>query len=80
MTETLIPDKAESTAAIDGLDLRTQLFIDGGSGTRTAAPGSRPRTRRRASRSRRSPGAAWRTSTRRSRRRARAADDGAGAG
>ena len=29
MTDTLIPDKAESTAAIDGLDLRTQLFIDG---------------------------------------------------
>ena len=29
MTETLIPDKAESTAAIGALDLRTQLFIDG---------------------------------------------------
>jgi gamma-glutamyl-gamma-aminobutyraldehyde dehydrogenase len=29
MTDTLIPDKAESTAAIDRLDLRTQLFIDG---------------------------------------------------
>ncbi len=29
MTDTLIPDKAESTAAIDGLSLRTQLFIDG---------------------------------------------------
>ncbi len=29
MTDMLIPDKAESTAAIGSLDLRTQLFIDG---------------------------------------------------
>jgi gamma-glutamyl-gamma-aminobutyraldehyde dehydrogenase len=29
MTETLIPDKAESIEAIASLDLRTQLFIDG---------------------------------------------------
>ena len=39
MTDTLIPDKAESTAAIDGLDLRTQLFIDGA--FRDAAGGGR---------------------------------------
>ncbi|MCJ7711364.1 MAG: aldehyde dehydrogenase family protein, partial [Chloroflexi bacterium] len=30
MTETLIPDKAESTAELGRLRLRTQLFIDGG--------------------------------------------------
>jgi gamma-glutamyl-gamma-aminobutyraldehyde dehydrogenase len=29
MTDTLIPDKAESAAALDGLSLRTQLFIGG---------------------------------------------------
>ena len=39
MTDTLIPDKAASTAAIDGLTLRTQLFIDGE--FRDAAGGAR---------------------------------------
>ena len=29
MTETRIPDKAESTAELGRLELRTQLFIDG---------------------------------------------------
>ena len=29
MTDTLIPDKAASTAELDRLELRTQLFIDG---------------------------------------------------
>jgi 4-(gamma-glutamylamino)butanal dehydrogenase len=39
MTETLIPDKAASSVAIDGLELRTQLYIDGQ--FRDAAGGTR---------------------------------------
>ena len=42
MTKTLIPDKAASTAAIHGLQLRTQLFIDGA--FRDAAGGARYET------------------------------------